>query len=155
MKYGKLAVGVVSPEACRAVYEYSHEQNVPLMLIASMNQVDTQGGYTGLSTESWLDLCNTLEERYWKANVALCRDHCGPGFPSKTHWLSLAEDDIIQGIDLIHFDFAFDENPIDSLRLAMRFALTSKPEIDFEVGTEENTGNVAIDFEKLERDIEA
>ena len=41
----KFAFGPMSSEIIQAIYQYSHDNSVELMLIASKNQIDYDGGY--------------------------------------------------------------------------------------------------------------
>lgn len=41
----KLGIGALSSEIIEAVFRYSNNNLIPLMLIASKNQIDWDGGY--------------------------------------------------------------------------------------------------------------
>src|SRR4051812_15384473 len=104
-----LAIGPMSSEIIEAVFYYSNFFRVPLMLIASKNQIDYAGGYVNnWTTAEYMEFVNTMKKQYPLAKVKICRDHCGPGFNGKTDLKDVyktIEEDIKTGFDLIHIDF--------------------------------------------------
>jgi hypothetical protein len=144
----ELALGPMSPEIIDAVFRYSHFHRKPLMLIASKNQVDHSGGYVhNWTTGEYMEYVREMKEQNPNAQVAVCRDHCGPGF-NGNHDLqdtyATIEDDIAQGFDLIHIDFCHFKGSIEEQRKAAKdailHALKIKPSIRLEIGTDENVG---------------
>lgn len=142
----KLGFGPMSLEIIDILSRYTLDNNYPLMLIASRNQVDFDTGYvctTGQLAE--------LTKPFQGANLLLCRDHCGPGFSDLDQGLTLAQQiqrckdtitaDIAAGFDLIHIDVS--RVPGDALAVAtdlIDFALGIKPDCMLEFGSEDNTG---------------
>ena len=142
----KLGFGPMSLEIIEILSKYTADNNYPLMLIASRNQVDFNTGY----------VCTTAElarqvAPYRNANLLLCRDHCGPGFSDLDQGLSLEQQiarckdtitaDIASGFDLIHIDVSRVSG--DALAVGKElidFALSIKPDIMLEFGSEDNTG---------------
>jgi len=142
----KLGFGPMSLEITDILCRYTLDNNYPLMLIASRNQVDFDTGY----------VCTTAElakqvAPYRNANLLVCRDHCGPGFSDLDQGLSLEmqivrckntiQADIAAGFDLIHIDVSRVAG--DALAVGAElidFALSIKPDIMLEFGSEDNTG---------------
>jgi hypothetical protein len=112
-----LGVGVVSRNTVDAAIEVAHERRVPVMLVASRRQVDSEefgGGYV----EGW---CTEAFARYVRSRdpwnvVRLCRDHGGPWqHPSEVQAglserealrsaLASFETDILSGFEVLHVD---------------------------------------------------
>lgn len=142
----KLGFGPMSLDIIDILGRYTRDNNYPLMLIASRNQVDFDTGY----------VCNTdklaeLTRPFRSENLLLCRDHCGPGFSDLDQGLDLDQQihrckntiqaDIAAGFDLIHIDVS--RVPGDALLVAAElidFAISIKPDIMLEFGSEDNTG---------------
>ena len=138
----------MSPEAIRAICNYTHDTKRPLMIIASRNQVDAESGYV-MTTPELRRLLDTLPTDY----VWMCRDHCGPYFLDSEKDLSLKAAveatkktiayDIEQGFDLIHIDTSRVDDTYDIAEELFKFASDLNPNIRFEFGTEENVGVAA------------
>ncbi len=143
-----LAIGPMSPETVEAVFRYSHFHRVPLMLIASKNQVDHAGGYVnGWTTEGYMKFVREVRQINPNAKVKICRDHCGPGFNGNhdiADTYATIEADINHGFDLIHIDFCHfkgsKEEQLAATEKAIRRCLELKPSVELEIGTDENTG---------------
>src|SRR5436309_3387600 len=76
-----LGIGPMSSEAVEAVFRYSNFHRKQLMLIASKNQVDWNGGYVNKwTTKAYMEFVQKMRKAYPQADVLVCRDHCGPGF---------------------------------------------------------------------------
>lgn len=142
----KLGFGPMSREIVDILCRYTADNNYPLMLIASRNQVDSDTGYV-CTTQQLGDLVKP----HRNSNLLLCRDHCGPGFSDLDTGLSLDQQiyrcketisaDIRAGFDLIHIDVS--RVPGDALTVGAElidFALSIKPDIMLEFGSEDNTG---------------
>ncbi len=81
MTTARLGVGPMSTETIIATYRFSHEHRQQMMLIASLNQINCNGGYVnGWDTATFKQFCMSLKRTYPDADVLLCRDHCGPYF---------------------------------------------------------------------------
>ena len=74
-----LGVGPMSKNCIDASIEISNEHNIPLMLIASRRQIDSNesgGGYVNnWTTEKFSEYVKTHDKN---KNIILCRDHGGP-----------------------------------------------------------------------------
>ncbi len=159
-----LAVGPMSSEIIEAVFYYANFFRVPLMLIASKNQIDHAGGYVNnWTTKEYMAFIGEMRKLYPMASVKICRDHCGPGFNGKTDLKDVyktIEEDIKNGFDLIHIDFChFPGNQAERLKEAKKAVLRClklKPSIELEIGTDENRGtNYSLpNIEEWEREID-
>lgn len=146
MKQFKLGFGPMSKEIIEILAKYTKEQNYPLMIIASRNQVDYVTGY----------VCTTAElaeqvKPFKNPNLLLCRDHCGPYFSDLDKNLSIEDAidrcmktiaaDIAAGFDLIHIDVSrIKDNQLHYAKKLIEFALSLNPNIKLEFGSEDNTG---------------
>lgn len=159
-----LAIGPMSLESVEAVFRYSHFHRKQLMLIASKNQVDWDGGYVNnWTTKKYMGYVEEMRKSYPQANVLICRDHCGPGF-NGNHDLkdvyNTIEDDIKNGFDLIHMDFCHFKGTykeqLKESKKAIQYMLSIKPDILIEVGTDENVGtNYSLsNLEEIEKEID-
>ena len=144
----RLGFGPMSPEAIRAICNYTHNTSRPLMIIASRNQVDAESGYV-MTTPELRQLLDTLPTDY----VWICRDHCGPYFLDTEKGLSLKQAveatkktiayDIEQGFNLIHIDTSRVDDTYGIAEELFKFAIDLNPNLRFEFGTEENVGVAA------------
>jgi hypothetical protein len=157
----KLGIGPMSPEIVEAVFAYAQTSGQSLMLIASKNQIDWDGGYCGdWNTTQYSAYVKTLKAKYPQAKVYLCRDHLGPGF--KNHDLKdvyrTIEFDIANGFDLIHVDFCHYKAPykeiLEESKKTIEYILRQKSDMLIEVGTDENTGAFLKDISKVETEME-
>jgi fructose/tagatose bisphosphate aldolase len=146
MKQFKLGFGPMSKEIIEILAKHTKENNYPLMIIASRNQVDYASGY----------VCTTAEiaehiQQYKNPNLLLCRDHCGPYFADADRGLPLEDAmdrcmktisaDIASGFDLIHIDVSrIKDNPLYHGAQLIEYALKQNPNIKLEFGSEDNTG---------------
>jgi fructose/tagatose bisphosphate aldolase len=146
MKQFKLGFGPMSKEIIEILAKYTKENNYPLMIIASRNQVDYVTGY----------VCTTAElaeqvNQYKNPNLLLCRDHCGPYFSDLDKGLSIEDAinrcmktiaaDIAAGFDLLHIDVSrIKDNQLHYARQLIEYALSLNPNIKLEFGSEDNTG---------------
>ncbi len=144
----RLGFGPMSPEAIKAICNYTYDTKRPLMIIASRNQVDADSGYV-MTTPELRTLLDTLPTDY----VWMCRDHCGPYFLDSEKDLSLKKAveatkktiayDIEQGFDLIHIDTSRVDDTYGIAEELFKFAVDLNPNLRFEFGTEENVGVAA------------
>ena len=146
MKQFKLGFGPMSKEIIEILAKHTKENNYPLMIIASRNQVDYATGY----------VCTTAElaeqvKQYRNPNLLLCRDHCGPYFSDLDRGLTIEDAidrcmktisaDIASGFDLIHIDVSrIKENQLHYAKSLIEYALSLNPDIMLEFGSEDNTG---------------
>ena len=157
---GKLGIGPMSPEIVEAVFRCSQKNNAPLMLIASKNQIDWDGGYVNdWTTKSYMDYVGQMKSKYPQAQVLVCRDHCGPGFKKDElkDVYNTIDDDIEQGFDFIHIDFChykgLYEDKLKESAKAIEYIRSKKPDILIEVGTDENVGAFLNNLEKIENEM--
>src|SRR5690242_5038473 len=104
----RIGIGPMSPEIVEAAFRYSSLRRTPLMLIASKNQIDWDGGYVGgWKTTDYMDYVKKMKKKYPRAEIYVCRDHCGPGFKNDDldDVYKTIDSDIENGFDLIHVDF--------------------------------------------------
>ena len=143
----KIGIGPMSSEAIEAAYKYSNTNNEELMLIASKNQIDYNGGYVNnWSTKDYAKFLSKLKKKY-NSKVKICRDHCGPGFNNNYSLKDVyktIEADIENGFDLIHIDFSKNKSNyrriLTESKKAILHARSLNSNIQFEVGTDENFG---------------
>ena len=160
-----LGVGPMSVNCVDAAIELANDHEIPLMLIASRRQIDSEefgGGYVNNWTTE--EFARYVIDRDKKGKILLARDHGGP-------WQSLKEKeaglglrramdsakssyraDIEAGFQVIHIDPSVDihgKPDVDEV-LARVFDLYEycwseaqqrRQEIIFEIGTEEQSGS--------------
>ncbi|MCF7910682.1 class II D-tagatose-bisphosphate aldolase, non-catalytic subunit [Candidatus Pacearchaeota archaeon] len=158
-----LGVGPMSSEVIEAIFRSSHYQRKQLMIIASKNQIDYEGGYVNnWTTKEFMEFVYKMKKSYPNSDVKICRDHCGPGF-NGNHELSdvykTIKTDIDNGFDLIHIDFCHfkgsKDEALEESKKAIEYCLKLNPNILLEIGTDENQGtNFGImNLNELEREI--
>ena len=164
MLNSKLAIGPMSSEVIEAVFRYSHYHRVELMLIASKNQIDHEGGYVNnWTTKEFMGFIKQMRLKYPNSNVKICRDHCGPGFNGNFNLedtYKTIKADIENGFDLIHIDFCHfkgsKEEMLNESKRAIEYCLKLNPNIRLEIGTDENEGvnfNL-VNINELENEID-
>ncbi len=160
-----LCVGPMSLNCVDASIELANDYDVPLMLIASRRQVDSDkfnGGYLNNWTTS--KFADHVNKKNIKKNIILARDHGGPwqNELEKKEKLSLNEamqsaknsfqSDIESGFQILHIDPSIDiHNSLSTDEVLTRIfelyefcwshSLKNKKEIIFEIGTEEQSGS--------------
>ena len=137
----------MSEEIIEAVYRYSSFQNVPLMLIASRNQIDWDGGYVNnWKTPSYISFLSLLKKQYQNADILICRDHCGPLFESSKikDVYKTIDSDIENNFHLIHVDFSYYDvdyqKKLEESKKAIEYIHKCNSHTLIEVGTDRNTG---------------
>jgi hypothetical protein len=159
-----LAIGPLSSEIIEAIFRYSHYFRKELMIIASKNQIDYNGGYVNnWTTEEFMNFIREMRAKYPNAEVKICRDHCGPGF-NGIYYLEdsykTIETDIKNGFDLIHIDFCnfkgSKEKQFEESKRAIEYCYKLNPRIIIEVGTDENFGTNfgVMNLGEIEREID-
>ncbi len=159
-----LGVGPVSKNCVDAVIELSQEFDIPIILIASRNQIDSEefgGGYVNKWTTQTFS--SYVREKDKSGNIFLARDHGGPwqNKSEKENGLNLEEAmesakrsykaDIDAGFDILHIDPSIDihENPtVDNIlervfelyKFCIEYSAQSNKRVLFEIGTEEQSG---------------
>jgi len=157
-----LGIGSLSSEIIEAVFKNSSKNNRELMLIASKNQIDYDGGYVNnWTTSDYIKHIKKIKREYPLANVKICRDHCGPGFNGNydlEDTYKTIKSDIKNGFDLIHIDFCHlaTLDKLKQTKKAIKFCLSADSNIKFEIGTDENNGTIynESDLRKLEKEID-
>ena len=161
-----------SPTVIRASLRAAKRNNAPIYFAATLNQIDCDGGYTGMTQEAF---CRTVRVETERVNftgpVIVAIDHGGPWLKDKQRTEKWSTEDAMNGVkksfeaavlagyDLIHVDPTVDINVpkgqiIDIHVVAARTVeLISHvekfrkekglPAISYEVGTEEVHGGLA------------
>ena len=159
-----LGVGPMSVNCVDAAIELANEYDVPLMLIASRRQIDSEdfgGGYVNNWTTD--DFARYVIDADKKGKVLLARDHGGPwqNNKEKDEGLSLRramesakasyKADIDAGFQILHIDPSVDihgspsadevlDRVFELYEFCWSYAQRSGKEVIFEIGTEEQSG---------------
>ncbi len=160
-----LGVGPMSVNCVDATIELANEHEVPILMIASRRQIDSEefgGGYVNNWTTE--DFARYVTDKDKKGKILLARDHGGPWQSTKEKDAQLSlrramdsakssfRDDIAAGFQVLHIDPSVDihgqpdvDEVLDRVFELYEFcwnqAQQSKQEIIFEVGTEEQSGS--------------
>jgi len=169
INYTLLAVCPNSENVLKAAIYSAKRANAPIKFTATLNQVDTDGGYTGWTQE---DLVRKIKEYSYRIGyngpTIIAVDHGGPWLKDKQaiekwdlersmKWIKKSfEAAIMAGYDLIHVDPTVDifsrdikietviERTIDLISHVEKFRKSKKIKpISYEVGTEEVHGGLA------------
>ena len=161
-----------SPTVIRAILQAAKRNNAPIYFAATLNQVDCDGGYTGMTQEAVCRMVRFETERInFTGPVIIAIDHGGPWLKDKQRTEKWSTEDAMNGVkksfeaavlagyDLIHVDPTVDINVpkgeiIDIHLVAARTVeLIDHVErfrkekgiapISYEVGTEEVHGGLA------------
>jgi len=153
----KLGFGPMSGVIVDTMASYANSNETPLMIIASRNQVDSDGGYV-MTTKELIDRIFPVKSNY----IKICRDHCGPYFLDAEKNLGLRDainatkrtiaGDIENNFDLIHIDTSRCENVYDVAEELIEFCLRLNPNIEFEFGTEDNVG-ISASIDTYKKDV--
>lgn len=167
-----LAVCPNSEAVARAALIAAGEVNAPILYAATLNQVDTDGGYTGWTPEQLVEYLNSTASAYGiHTPIIACLDHGGPWLKDKHATLGLSLDEtmasvktsleacIRAGYGLLHIDPTVDrsiseddpipitivvDRTIELIHHAETFRIRNGfPRIAYEVGTEEVHGGLA------------
>jgi hypothetical protein len=160
-----LGFGPMSRESIKALAQWTIENDSPLMLIASRNQIeasDLGGGYV-MDTASLGQFAASLDA----PKLMLCRDHCGPYLAKHEKGLPLSEAlerttrsltaDMEAGFKLIHIDASAcprDEREVAETLIdhCATYARAKGITLEYEYGSEDNVG-IAVSAEKFEQDL--
>ncbi|MCF0174872.1 MAG: class II D-tagatose-bisphosphate aldolase, non-catalytic subunit [Bacteroidales bacterium] len=163
-----------STAVIRASIRAAKRNNAPIYFAATLNQIDTDGGYTGMTQEQFIRLLRFEAERVnFTGDLIAAVDHGGPWLKDKQRTEKWSTEDAMNGVkqafeasvlagyDLIHVDPTVDINvpkgeTIDIHLVVKRTVELIKhvedfrkakglPEVDYEVGTEEVHGGLADD----------
>jgi len=160
-----LGVGPMSKNCVDASIELAEQYKIPLMLIASRRQIDSEhfgGGYV----ENWKtkEFSDYVLERDKNQNIILARDHGGPwqNELEKTQKMNLKDamqsakksfqSDIDAGFHMLHIDPSIDiftqpnidqvlERVYELYDFCWSYAKKKNQDIIFEIGTEEQSGS--------------
>jgi len=160
-----LGVGPMSVNCVDAAIELANEHEVPIMLIASRRQIDSEefgGGYVNNWTSA--EFARYVIDRDKKGKILLARDHGGPwqSIIEKEKKLSLRRAmesakssyraDLEAGFQILHIDPSVDifgqpdvDEVLDRLFELYEFCCSQaqglRQEVIFEIGTEEQSGS--------------
>ena len=160
-----LGVGPMSINCVDATIELSNEYEIPLMLIASRRQIDSEdfgGGYVNNWTTERFS--NYVIDKDKKGKILLARDHGGPwqNNKEKSQKLSLRramasakksyKADINAGFQILHIDTSVDifgkptvddviDRAFELYEYCWSYAQQQGQEVIFEIGTEEQSGS--------------
>ena len=161
-----------SPSVIRASLRAAKRNNAPIYFAATLNQIDCDGGYTGMTQEAFVRTVRFETERvHFTGPVIIAIDHGGPWLKDRQRTERWSTEDAMNGVkqsfeaavlagyDLIHVDPTVDINVpkgeiIDIHVVAARTVeLIAHVEkfrrergiapISYEVGTEEVHGGLA------------
>jgi len=160
-----LGVGPMSVNCVDAAIELANEHEIPILMIASRRQIDSEefgGGYVNNWTTK--DFAEYVTNKDKKGKVLLARDHGGP-------WQSIIEkerkldlrtamdsakssfrSDIAAGFQVLHIDPSVDihcspdvdevlDRVFDLYDFCWSEAQKTRKEVIFEIGTEEQSGS--------------
>lgn len=160
-----LGIGPMSKNCVDVIIDLANEHNAPLMIIASRRQIDSEdfgGGYVNnWTTAEFAKYVNDVDKR---GKVILARDHGGPwqNDLEKKQNLGLRQamesakksykSDIDAGFDILHIDPSIDPFATPTLSEVLdriyelyeyccSYAKQVGREIQFEIGTEEQSGS--------------
>jgi len=173
-----LAVCPNSAAVLEAAVKAASRNGCPMLFAATLNQVDTDGGYTGWTPQEFVNRLYGYAQYYnWGGPLYPCLDHGGPWLKDlhTLNRLSLEESMarvkdslaacVAAGYQLLHIDPTVDRSlpagtpvPLEAV-VERTIELIShaetarqslgRPEIAYEVGTEEVHGGL-VDFERFE-----
>lgn len=170
-----LAVCPNSKAVLQAAIKSAKQFNMPMLLAATLNQVDRDGGYTGWTPQRFVSCVNELRRLYdWQGSIYPCLDHGGPWLKDLHTLKKLSLDETMAelkssiseflraGYQLLHIDPTVDRTlasgeilPVDVVvrRTVELIAYAENersrmnlPEISYEVGSEEVHGGL-VDLE--------
>lgn len=160
-----LGVGPMSVNCVDATIELANEFEVPILMIASRRQIDSEefgGGYVNNWTTE--NFAKYVTDKDKKGKILLARDHGGPwqNIKEKEEGLGLRRamdsakssfsSDIAAGFQVLHIDPSVDihgspdvdevlDRVFDLYEFCWSQAQRARQEIIFEVGTEEQSGS--------------
>ncbi len=167
-----LAVCPNSLSVIKASLRAAKRNNAPIKYAATLNQVDGDGGYTGLTQKQFTKMLEIEASRInYKGQYIVAIDHGGPwlkDIQTKEKWdikKAMAgvkksfEDAVLAGYDLLHVDPTVDitigkdsiidirvvaERTVELIEHVEKFRREKKlPPVSYEVGTEEVQGGLA------------
>lgn len=87
----------------RSIFQYARDHKVPVVIEATCNQVNQEGGYTGMNASDFFNWIKTLSANYSVAseNVILGGDHLGPN-----PWRHLPSKDAMEKAEVLVKEYA-------------------------------------------------
>jgi D-tagatose-1,6-bisphosphate aldolase subunit GatZ/KbaZ len=173
-----LAVCPNSAAVLEAAIKEAAQNNAPMLFAATLNQVDTDGGYTGWTPGEFVRLMNEIAHQYqWNGPLYPCLDHGGPWLKDRHTLEHLSYEEtmgrvkesltacIEAGYTLLHIDPTVDrllypgspvpveivvERTVELIAHAEEVIhQRGLPPMAYEVGTEEVHGGL-VSFERFE-----
>ena len=167
-----LAVCPNSEAVIKAAVRSAMRANAPILFAATLNQVDSDGGYTGMTQAQFVErIRREAESLNWSGPIVIGLDHGGPWLkdiqtvekwelPRCMNWIKKSlEAAILAGYDLLHIDPTVDitlpkgrmipiavvaDRTIELILHAEKFRREQgRLRIAYEVGTEEVHGGLA------------
>lgn len=161
-----------STAVIRASFRAAKRNNAPIYFAATLNQIDNDGGYTGMTQAEFTKLLQFEQERVnYTGTTIVAIDHGGPWLKDKQRVEKWSTEDAMQGVkesfeaavaagyDLIHVDPTVDINVPAGETIDIRVVAARTVEliahvekfrreggyapISYEVGTEEVHGGLA------------
>ena len=173
-----LCVGPMSKNCVDATVELANEYNIPIFLIASRRQIETEyieeGYVNNWTTQEFSKYVKSIDKN---KNIILARDHGGPWQGNYDIEKNLDEkktidnalksffDDIDNNFDFIHIDTSYridgkkvsKENSFKLFKFFFEecnnYAKIKKKKIYYEIGTEEQSGGTQT-FEEIEENLD-
>lgn len=154
----RLGFGPMSTDIIEILCQWTIDRDLPLMIIASRNQVDKRNSYVCTTSELRKIITNSGSK-----NVLMCRDHCGPYFKDGERGLSLLDaissvketidEDLENGMDIIHVDISrIEEDQFGYGEKLIEHILRQSPRTLLEFGAEENIG-ISSELEVLKQEL--
>ncbi|MEM4488913.1 MAG: class II D-tagatose-bisphosphate aldolase, non-catalytic subunit [Desulfurococcaceae archaeon] len=123
-----LGISPVSEYVVISTLKVASRLNAPIIFVASLNQVDVYGGYTGFTPGSFVKFVNdNIKSQGLNSRVIFQLDHCGPWLKddhiAKNYNYNEALNDILRsveefikaGFQLIHVDTTIDIEKTDKI----------------------------------------
>jgi len=122
-KRGVTLLGIcpITINVIKASIQTANFMDFPLMFVATLNQIDIDGGYTGLTQKDFVKLVRReVERQEYNGPVIIALDHGGPwlkdkhviegyGFEEAMDWVMRSIEACIKaGYDLLHIDTTVD-----------------------------------------------
>lgn len=161
-----------STTVVRAAFRAAKRNNAPIYFAATLNQIDCDGGYTGLTPEQFVRLARIEAEAvHFTGPAIIAIDHGGPWLKDKQNVERWSTEEAMEGVkksfeaaveagyDLIHVDPTVDifvpegqtidihvvvKRTVELIRHVETFRRgRNLPPVSYEVGTEEVHGGLA------------
>jgi len=118
-------------QVLRAVFQYARDNNVPAVIEATCNQVNQDGGYTGMTATDFRDWMESLAMEYGVApsSIVLGGDHLGPN-----PWRHLPAEHAMKKADVLVKDYA--EAGFKKIHLDASMACGGEPTPSFDLVAE-------------------